>query len=163
MTVPEDNAKTVGQAEREITQRMRSLYKKKLGHKVSDVTCQIFDEKLAIVVEDALTKVEERLLENGEVALTEQVRKDLNESIEPQVEEIVEGALNVDVVDILKDTSLDSGTSGIIALLSDAPHLRQARRRTSSHHPAEHTEQKKDEAETVWEKKLREKSIEKPA
>lgn len=123
------DSKTVGQVEREINQRMRSLYKTKLGHKVSGITCQLFDSKLAIIIENAITKVEKRLLSNGKTELTEQVHNDLKSSIEPSVKEIVESTLNVDVVDILDDTKLSSGTTGIIAILSNMPQLRQSSRR----------------------------------
>ena len=124
--------KTIGQVEREINQRMRSLYKKKLGHKVSDVSCQLFDAKLAIVLEDAVTEVEKRLLESGRVELIEQVHEDLSDSIESNVKEIVESILNVNVIDILDDTKLVSGTTGIIAILSDAPQLRPSNNRKAN-------------------------------
>ena len=126
-------AKTIGQVEREINQRMRSLYKKKLGHKVSDVTCQLFDAKLAIVLEDAVTQVEKRLLESGKADLIAQVHEDLSNAIEPNVKEIVESTLDVDVVDILDDTKLSSGTTGIIAVLSDTPQIRPSRAQRKQH------------------------------
>ena len=120
--------KTTGQAEREINQRLRSLYKKQLGHKVSDVTCQLFDTKLAIVLENAVTKVEKKLLEDGKETLTAQVHEDLSGAIESHIKEVVESTLDVSVIDVLDDTELSSGRTGMIVVLSESPALRSARK-----------------------------------
>ncbi len=115
---------TVGQLEREISQKMQALYKKYLGHQPSKVTCQLFDEKLAIILEDSVTQPEQLLAEDGQLELAKQVRADLNQAIQPQVRALVESILGVEVLDLLSDATLTTGRTGIIAILSNTPDVR---------------------------------------
>ena len=41
---------TRGQLERTLSQRIQALYRNQLEHQPSRVTCQLFDEKLAIIL-----------------------------------------------------------------------------------------------------------------
>ncbi len=115
---------TVGQLEREISQKMQALYKKHLGHQPSKVTCQLFDEKIAIILEDSVTQPEQLLAEDGQLELAKQVRADLNQAIQPQVKVLVESILGVEVLDLLSDATLTTGRTGIIAILSSTPDVR---------------------------------------
>ena len=56
---------TVGQLKRAVSQKMQALYQQYLGHQPSKVTCQLFDEKLAIVLEDSVTQPERLLAKMG--------------------------------------------------------------------------------------------------
>lgn len=115
---------TVGQLEREISQKMQALYKKHLGHQPSKVTCQLFDAKLAIILENSLTLPEQLLVEEGEVELAEKVRVDLNQAMRPQIKSLLESVLGVAVVDLLSDATLETERTGIIVVLSAAPGVR---------------------------------------
>lgn len=122
MEVP--TQQTVGQLEREISQKMQALYKKHLGHQPSKVTCQLFDSKLAIILENSVTPPEQLLIEEGEVELAEKVRTDLNQAMRPQIKALIESVLGVAVVDLLSDATLKTERTGIIAVLSAAPGVR---------------------------------------
>lgn len=115
---------TVGQLEREVSQKVQALYKKHLGHQPSKVSCQIFDSKLAIVLEDSVTQPEQLLVEEGQTELAEQVRSDLNLAMRPQIKELVEQILGVEALDILSDATLKTGRTGIIVILSKTPAVR---------------------------------------
>ncbi|WP_121968486.1 DUF2294 domain-containing protein [Leptolyngbya sp. BC1307] len=115
---------TVGQLEREVSQKMQALYRKYLGHQPSKVTCQLFDEKLAIILEDSVTQPEQLLAQDGQLELAKQVRADLNQAIRPQVKALVESILKVEVLDLLSDATLKTGRTGIIVILSDTPAVR---------------------------------------
>jgi uncharacterized protein YbcI len=65
---------TRGQLERTLSQRIESLYRSQLEHKPSKVVCQIFDEKIAIILEDSITQPEQILVNNGHQDLAEKVR-----------------------------------------------------------------------------------------
>lgn len=120
-----DNAiPTVGQVEREISQKLQALYKKHLGHQPSKVTCQLFGTRLAIVLENSVTQPEQLLAEEGQVELAEKVREDLNAAMQPQIKNLVGEILGVDVLDILSDATLTTGRTGIIVVLSGAPTVR---------------------------------------
>lgn len=115
---------TVGQVEREISQKLQALYKKHLGHQPSKVTCQLFGAKLAIVLEDSVTQPEILLAEEGQMDLAQQVREDLNSAMQPQVKELVGKILDVEVLDVMSDATLETGRTGIIAVLSKTPAVR---------------------------------------
>ena len=115
---------TVGQVERELSQKLQALYRKYLGHRPSKVTCQLFGTRLAIVLENSITQPEQLLAEDGQVELAEKVREDLNTAMRPQIQSLVSEVLGVEVLDLLSDATLSTGRTGIIVVLSDAPTVR---------------------------------------
>jgi uncharacterized protein YbcI len=115
---------TVGQLEREISQRIQALYKKRLGHQPGKVTCQLFDAKLAIILEDSITQPEQILADGGKVELAAQVHSDLTQAIQPGIKALVEEVLQVDVLDVLSDATLETGRTGMIIVMSDTPEVR---------------------------------------
>jgi uncharacterized protein YbcI len=115
---------TRGQMERNLAQRIQGLYREQLGHQPSQVTCQIFDQKIAIILEDALTQPEQLLASTGREELAEQVHSDLDQAIQPQLKEVIEEVVGVPVIELLSDAKLETGRSGIIAILGDAPQVR---------------------------------------
>jgi len=115
---------TRGQLERTLAQRIQALYREQLGHQPSKVTCQLSDRNLVIVLEDSITQPEQLLAHTGRQELAEQVRSDLDEAIQPQIKELIEEILNVEVVELLTDATLETGRYGIIAVLTDTPSVR---------------------------------------
>lgn len=115
---------TRGQLERNLSQQIQSFYVNQLGHRPTKVTCQLFDTKLAIVIEDSVTQPEQLLINQGQEELAEQVRSGLDEAIEPQLKELIEEVLEVSVLDVLSDVTLNTGRGGIIVILSDTPSVR---------------------------------------
>ena len=115
---------TVGQLERSISQKIQALYKRNLGHQPSKVTCQLFDSKMAIVLENSITQPEQRLMEEGKTELVEKVRTALNQALRPQIESLIESILGVEVLDLLSDVTMDTARTGIIAVLSHTPEVR---------------------------------------
>jgi uncharacterized protein YbcI len=120
-----DNTPTQGQTERTLSQRIQTLYRTHLGLQPSKVTCQLLDEKVAIVLENSVTRPEQILAEADE-PLAQQVRKDLDAAIRPQLQELIQEILNVDVLDILSDTTLETGRMGIIIILAKNPTIRES-------------------------------------
>ncbi len=116
--------KTVGQLERELSQKLQALYKSLLGQRPSKATCQLFDSKLAIVLEDSITQPEQLLADEGQQDLAERVRDDLDQAIRPQIKQLVEEVLQVEVLDMLSDATLETGRTGIIVVLADSPTVR---------------------------------------
>ena len=115
---------TRGQLERTLSQRIQALYREQLGHQPSKVTCQLFDEKLAIVLEDSITPPEQLLANSGQEELAKQVRADLAKAIEPQLKELIREVLGVEVLDLLSDGKIDTGRTGTIAVLEATPAVR---------------------------------------
>ena len=115
---------TVGQLERSISQKIQALYKRNLGHQPSKVTCQLFDSKMAIVLENSITQPEQLLMAEGKTELVEKVRTALNQALRPQIESLIESILGVEVLDLLSDVTMDTARTGIIAVLSHTPEVR---------------------------------------
>ncbi|GAC1470374.1 MAG: hypothetical protein NVS2B14_16220 [Chamaesiphon sp.] len=113
------------QLEQVLSQRLQALYHTQLGHQPSKVICQLFDEKLVIVIEGSLTQSEQLLLNNGQVDLAEQMRSDLDKAIESQVKKLIEEVMNVRVIDLLTDATVETGRTGTIAILSATPQVPQ--------------------------------------
>lgn len=117
----EETTPTRGQLERTLSQKIQGLYATHLGHRPSKVTCQLFDAKLAIVIENSVTQPEQLLIDQGQDELAEQVRSGLDDAIEPKLANLIKEILQVEVVDLLSDITLHTGRGGIIAVLSDTP------------------------------------------
>ncbi|MCU0525384.1 MAG: DUF2294 domain-containing protein [Elainella sp. Prado103] len=117
---------TRGQLERNLSQQIQSLYRIQLGHQPSKVTCQLFDEKLAIIIENSVTQPEQLLAEEGKLELAEQVRADLDQAMRPQLRSLVETELGVTVLDLLSDATLETGRTGMIVVLENSPPVRQS-------------------------------------
>ncbi|PMB16733.1 hypothetical protein CEN48_01310 [Fischerella thermalis CCMEE 5282] len=117
---------TRGQVERTLAQRIQALYREQLGHQPSKVTSRLSEKNVVIVIENSITPPEQLLAQTGRQELAEQVRSDLDEAIQPQLKELIEEILHVSVVEILSDATLETGRSGIIAILSDTPDLRDS-------------------------------------
>lgn len=115
---------TRGQLERTLSQRLQAYYRQQLGHQPSKISCQLFDSKLAIILEDSITPAEKLLLKEGQEALAEKVRFSLNDATKPELKSLIEEVLAVDVIDLLTDATLDTGRTGIIAILENPPQVR---------------------------------------
>ena len=115
---------TAGQVEREISQKMQALYKNKLGHQTGRITCQLFDAKVAIVLENSLTQPVKLLFEENRNELAQQMRNDLNDALQPLVKTLIEDIIGVAVIDLLSDTSLSTGRTAVIGILERVPDIR---------------------------------------
>lgn len=119
---------TRGQLERQLSQTIQSLYREKLGHLPSKVVCHLFSDKLAIVVEDAMTAIEKLLIENSRLDLAENMRSVVNRGFSLQVKQTINEILQVEITDLISQSCLDSNCLGMIAILDSAPKVRFSRK-----------------------------------
>lgn len=119
-----ENYPTRGQLERTLSQRIQALYRQEIGQQPSKVTCQLFDSKLAIVIENSITPAEKLLAEEGQNELAEQVRSGLEEVTKPRLKVVIEEVLGIKVSDMLSDSTLETNRTGVIAILDDTPNVR---------------------------------------
>ncbi|MBC7882766.1 MAG: DUF2294 domain-containing protein [Anaerolineae bacterium] len=115
---------TRGQLERTLNQQIQALYREFMGHSPKNVSCNLADTKITIVLEDSLTPAESRLMESGQVELASQVRDNLDEGLKPQLKTLIEKVTGVAVIDLISGATLETGLTGVIAVLSEAPLLR---------------------------------------
>ena len=117
---------TRGQLERKLSQEIQNFYRHHLEHRPSKVTCQLFDAKLVIIIEDSITSPEQILLEEGKEDLVKKVRSNLDDAIRPGLKNLIENTAEVEVLDMLSDATLSTGRTGVIAILNQAPKVRNS-------------------------------------
>lgn len=119
---------TRGQLERQLSQTIQSLYREKFGHLPSKVVCHLFSDKLAIIIEDAITAIEKLLIENSRLDLAENMRSAVNRDFSVQVKQTINEILKVEIIDIISESCLNSDYLGMIAILNNAPEVRFSRK-----------------------------------
>ena len=115
---------TRGQLERHISQTLQTMYRNQFGHSPRKVTCHFFDDKLAIVAENALTNVERVLLDNSQQDLALNIRSQIDQAFVTNIKQEIVNLLGVEIVDTIVDSVLQTGYLGIILFLSDVPKVR---------------------------------------
>lgn len=118
---------TIGELQRSLSQSIQALYRNHLEHQPARVTCQLMDTTLVIVLEDALTQTETLLQDSGHTELVETVRDHLDASLKPILRQEVERILEVEVVDVLSDATLETGRSAVVVILERSPQVRSQR------------------------------------
>lgn len=112
---------TEQQWEQVFLQRIQQLYRTLVGHEPSEITCKLFDNKLAIVLENTISRPLQLLIKNDDTSLAQQVRLNVEAVIKPELKQIVEEVVGVAVVDLLIDSSLETGRTGMIVVLASKP------------------------------------------
>lgn len=115
---------TRGQLERMIGQRLQALYRDRTGHRPEKVTCQFFDEKLTIVLEQIVTPLEQFFLDSGRQELAQQIRSELESSLRTEILKLIEEITETNVSCLLSKADLKCNCSGIIAVLVGTPMVR---------------------------------------
>jgi uncharacterized protein YbcI len=103
-----------------LSEQIQHLYQTHLGHHPSKITCQSFEGKLAILLEDALTSPEQLLFSQGQAELVRQVRDCLHEILRPRIKTLIQEIMDVPVVDLLTATQLETGRVSFVVVLSSA-------------------------------------------
>jgi len=75
-------------------------------------------------MENSITPAEQLLVDQGQEELAEQVRSGLDDAIEPKLKALIEEILEVKVLDLMGDATLETGRSGIVIVLSNTPEVR---------------------------------------
>ena len=118
---------TVGQLERTISQQVRALYRKQFGHQPSKVECHLMGNKIILSLEDVITPLEKLLVEAQSSNLVIQVRSFIDNIIKPKLQKLIEEISQVNVINCLYDTEIDSGCAGAILILANPPQVRLPR------------------------------------
>ncbi|WP_414619822.1 DUF2294 domain-containing protein [Calothrix sp. CCY 0018] len=110
---PSDNVDQI------LVERIQSLFIDKLGHQPEDVYCRFLDNKLTIVIENAITKPEKLLMAAGYQEIVEKARSSIEKILQPDFKLLIEEVTNSQVSNILFATHLDTNYVSIIALFAD--------------------------------------------
>jgi len=118
---------TAGQLERTISQKVRALYRQQLGHQPTRVDCHLLGNKLVISLENVVTPLEKLLAEAQSSILIDQIRAFINQTMKPLLQKIVEEVSQVNVVNCLYDTAIETGYAGAILVFANPPQVRRSK------------------------------------
>jgi uncharacterized protein YbcI len=119
------NLPTSGQLERNLSQSIQKLYRQELKHSPSKITCQLFGNQLAIVIDDAITAVEKTLTKvQDDNQTVKQLNTAINEAIASKLKTLIEEILAVKVDDLLFNSTFKTNRTGAIATLDQPPQVR---------------------------------------
>ena len=118
---------TSGQLERAISQKVRALYRNQFGHQPSKVECHLMGNKIILSLEDVITPLEKLLVEAQSSNLVIQIRDFIDNIIKPKLQKLIEEISQVNVINCLYDTEINSGCAGAIVILANPPQVRPSR------------------------------------
>ena len=118
---------TRGQLQRNISQEIQSLYYEHLGHRTDKITCNILGQSITILIENAITKLEQLLANQQQKELSKQLRTTLDKTLQPLLIALIQDIVEVEVVDLFSDTTLETKRTGIMVILSEPPKFRPAK------------------------------------
>ncbi|BAY83066.1 hypothetical protein NIES267_25520 [Calothrix parasitica NIES-267] len=102
-----------------LAERIQSLFIEQLGHQPEDIYCRFLDNKLTIVIENAITKPEKLLIAAGYQDIVEKARGSIEQILQPEFKKIIEEISHSQVSNILFATHLDTNYVSIIALFAE--------------------------------------------
>ena len=102
-----------------LAERIQSLFIDQLGHQPEDIYCRFLDNKLTIVIENAITKPEKLLIAAGYQDIVKKARGSIEKILQPEVIKIIEEISDSQVSNMLFATHLDTNYVSIIALFAD--------------------------------------------
>lgn len=107
------------QAQKILCHRIDDWCKCKLNAQFSHLTCQLFDDKVVLVLENSIPQPVQLLVRQGKKKLIEQVRLNIESAIEEQLKGLIEEILCVEIVDLLVHTNIETSRTGIIAIFAN--------------------------------------------
>ncbi|KJH71128.1 DUF2294 domain-containing protein [Aliterella atlantica] len=113
---------TLKELEQKILQCIQKLYVDLLGHQPQQVSCQLVDKTLTVLIEDSITQPEQILVNSGKQDLVKQVRSNIHVAVESRLRANIEEIVGVAVTDLFADSTLDTRRTSIVAILATAPH-----------------------------------------
>ena len=126
-----DTLPTLGEIERSLSQSIQAFYRNQLGCRTDKVSCHIIEQQVASAIKNPITPVERLLNSCAEDKFVNDLRDRIDNIVKRELLAIVEAVLDVKVVGLTIDTTLDHNFTGIVVLLSDIPNVRNAKNRSS--------------------------------
>ncbi|MCW5317337.1 DUF2294 family protein [Nostoc sp. KVJ3] len=111
----------IGELEREISHRVIKLYSERIGKSPSQIICHFFETEIVISIENSVTQAEHTLIRGGYASLAEQVRLYLEKIIKPELKNLIEEIIGQPVLDLMTNTNLATGRTGIIVVFNQLP------------------------------------------
>ncbi len=104
-----------------LSQKIKDIYQEQLEHNLDKITYQLFDRTLIITLEGIVTSSEKLLKKNNSYSLAKKLREAIDNVIHPQIKDVIEEVLDVEVIDFLSDTTIEHDFTGAIAIFEIQP------------------------------------------
>lgn len=115
---------TRGQLERSLTQGIQSFFRDHIGQRPSKAVCQFFDSGVSLILENTLSPAEQTLIRAGQMEAASELRSRLQTLVKPQLREWIQSIVRVPVLSVMMDTDLETGWTGLNAVLKETPPVR---------------------------------------
>ena len=116
-----------GKVEYLLSQKIKDIYQDQLEHELEHVYYKLFDRTLIVILEGAITTPEKLLKSNDNFYLAQQVRTAIDNVIHPQIKDIIEEVMDVEVTDFMSDTTIDNNITGAIAILEFKSNIKSSK------------------------------------
>ncbi|MEM6611746.1 MAG: Na-translocating system protein MpsC family protein [Cyanobacteria bacterium P01_C01_bin.72] len=116
------------QLERDIAHRFRTFNREKIGCVFKEVTCTIFNNYLVLLVDGALTALEETIYKSGETKIVETLRQSVNLVLKQELRQIVNEMALVDTKDLVCELNYETKRLIVFAIMTSAPAVRKKRK-----------------------------------
>lgn len=114
---------TIGQLERELSQKISALYYDWLDYRVDKVECHLFNNKIVIFLENVITPVEQ-VLASSTSEILRQLRTFLDNAIKPKVEQLIAETIGVEIDNCIYNTIIETGDAVVVVILDSMPQVR---------------------------------------
>ena len=125
-----DNIPTRGEIERTLSQSIQSFYRHQLSCRVGKINCHILGNQIAIAIENPQTSIEKLLNRTSDDKFLHKLRNRIDGVIRNELIIQIKNILEVDVIDLTIDTTIENNFTGVFALLAQVPTMRQSKRNT---------------------------------
>jgi uncharacterized protein YbcI len=123
-----NNVPSRGEMERNLSQSIQAYYRDRLSCRVGKISCHIFDNQVAIIVENSVTSLE-RLLHNSEDQnFVRDLRDRIDYIVKSELITTIKRILGVEVIDLTIDTTLEHNFTGVLVVLNEMPQIRKTKR-----------------------------------
>jgi uncharacterized protein YbcI len=99
-----------------LSEKIKNLYEERLTQPINKIYYHVFEQTIAIVIEGSVTQVERFLIDRDRASLAQQIRLAIDSNLCSQIKNSIEENLNVTVVDLLFDTSINTNRTGVIVV-----------------------------------------------
>lgn len=123
-----DNLPTRGEMERSLSQSILAFYRRQLGCRTEKVSCHIVNQQLSIAIENPISPIEKLLHRESDEGFVSSLRERIDRALKQELPAIIESILNVGITAIAIDTSVEKNFTGIVALLSAKPKVRDLKK-----------------------------------
>ena len=122
---------TRGEMERSLSQSVQAFYRNQLGCRPEKVSCHILNEQVAIAIKNPITPLENLLNSSSDDRYVRDLRDRIDAIIKQDLIDLIEKTLEVGVIAMTIDTTIDNNLTAIVGLLSQKPVTREVKRKES--------------------------------